>query len=62
MVFYFLYFNPMGAHPSLEMGELPLEPKIWCLLFTQTAAGLQLTVFFGRDYLLLDGTCGSRLY
>ncbi len=53
------YFNPIGAHPSLEIGELPLgKPQNLVPFITQTAAGLfeKLTVF-GDDYPTADGTC-----
>ena len=53
------YFNPIGAHPSLHIGELPLnKPQNLVPFITQTAAGLQqqLTVF-GNDYQTKDGTC-----
>ncbi|MGB0260706.1 MAG: UDP-glucose 4-epimerase GalE [Flavobacteriaceae bacterium] len=53
------YFNPIGAHPSNEIGELPLgTPQNLVPFITQTAAGLhkQLTVF-GNDYPTPDGTC-----
>ncbi len=53
------YFNPIGAHPSNEIGELPLgTPQNLVPFITQTAAGLhkQLTVF-GDDYPTPDGTC-----
>jgi UDP-glucose 4-epimerase len=53
------YFNPIGAHPSNEIGELPLgKPQNLVPFITQTAAGLhdQLTVF-GDDYPTPDGTC-----
>lgn len=53
------YFNPIGAHPSLEIGELPLgKPQNLVPFITQTAAGIleQLTVF-GDDYHTTDGTC-----
>jgi len=53
------YFNPIGAHPSLEIGELPLgKPQNLVPFITQTAAGLytKLTVF-GNDYSTVDGTC-----
>lgn len=53
------YFNPIGAHPSLEIGELPLgKPQNLIPFITQTAAGLhdKLTVF-GDDYDTSDGTC-----
>ena len=53
------YFNPMGAHPSAEIGELPLGvPQNLVPFITQTGIGLrkQLSVF-GDDYPTKDGTC-----
>ncbi|MFD2201411.1 UDP-glucose 4-epimerase GalE [Shivajiella indica] len=53
------YFNPVGAHPSGEIGELPLGvPSNLVPFITQTAAGLRekLTVF-GDDYDTPDGSC-----
>ena len=53
------YFNPVGAHPSSKIGELPLGiPNNLVPFITQTAAGWreQLTVF-GDDYNTPDGTC-----
>lgn len=53
------YFNPIGAHPSALIGELPLgRPQNLVPFITQTAAGIldQLTVF-GDDYNTKDGTC-----
>lgn len=53
------YFNPIGAHPSSLIGELPLGvPNNLVPFITQTAAGLrkELTVF-GNDYNTIDGTC-----
>ena len=53
------YFNPVGAHPSAEIGELPIDkPNNLVPFITQTAAGLreELTVF-GDDYNTRDGTC-----
>lgn len=53
------YFNPVGAHPSAEIGELPLGiPNNLVPYLMQVAAGLreQLTVF-GNDYPTPDGTC-----
>jgi UDP-glucose 4-epimerase len=53
------YFNPIGAHPSSRIGELPLGvPENLVPYITQTAAGLRdhLTVF-GNDYSTTDGTC-----
>lgn len=52
------YFNPIGAHASAEIGELPLGvPSNLVPFITQTAAGLrpQLSVF-GHDYDTPDGT------
>ncbi|SDB57254.1 UDP-glucose 4-epimerase [Flavobacteriaceae bacterium MAR_2010_188] len=53
------YFNPIGAHSSIEIGELPLGvPQNLVPFLTQTVAGLreQLSVF-GNDYPTPDGTC-----
>ncbi len=53
------YFNPIGAHPSGQIGELPNGvPNNLIPFVTQAAAGLrsQLTVF-GDDYHTPDGTC-----
>ena len=53
------YFNPIGAHPSAAIGELPRGvPHNLVPFITQTAAGLRssLTVF-GDDYPTPDGTC-----
>ena len=52
------YFNPIGAHPSIKIGELPLGvPQNLIPYITQTAAGLrgELSVF-GDDYPTKDGT------
>jgi UDP-glucose 4-epimerase len=52
------YFNPIGAHPSTEIGELPLGiPQNLVPFITQTAMGLrqELSVF-GNDYPTPDGT------
>lgn len=52
------YFNPVGAHPSACIGELPLGvPDNLVPYITQTAAGIRekLTVF-GNDYNTPDGT------
>ncbi len=52
------YFNPIGAHPSALIGELPLGvPANLVPFITQTAAGLrqELSVF-GDDYNTPDGT------
>lgn len=53
------YFNPVGAHPSAEIGELPIGvPGNLVPFVVQTAAGWreQLSVF-GDDYNTSDGTC-----
>lgn len=53
------YFNPIGAHPSAEIGELPLGiPNNLLPFVTQTAMGLrkQLQVY-GNDYNTPDGSC-----
>ena len=53
------YFNPIGAHDSSKIGELPLGiPQNLVPFITQTAAGLrdQLSVF-GDDYPTKDGSC-----
>jgi len=53
------YFNPIGAHPSAEIGELPLgTPQNLVPYITQTAIGRRdhLSVF-GDDYPTTDGTC-----
>lgn len=53
------YFNPMGAHPSVEIGELPKGvPQNLVPFITQTGIGLrkELSVF-GDDYPTPDGTC-----
>ncbi|KQS31405.1 UDP-glucose 4-epimerase GalE [Dyadobacter sp. Leaf189] len=53
------YFNPIGAHESALIGELPNGvPSNLVPFITQTAAGLRksLTVF-GSDYDTSDGTC-----
>lgn len=53
------YFNPVGAHPSALMGELPLDvPGNLVPFITQTAAGVRKKlVIFGNDYSTPDGTC-----
>ncbi len=53
------YFNPVGAHPSGNIGELPIgTPGNLFPVVTQTGAGVrkELTVF-GNDYHTNDGTC-----
>ena len=52
------YFNPIGAHKSVKIGELPLGvPQNLIPFITQTAAGIrkELSVF-GDDYPTEDGT------
>ncbi len=53
------YFNPIGAHPSSLIGELPLGvPNNLVPYITQTAAGLRDKLsIFGNDYDTPDGTC-----
>lgn len=52
------YFNPIGAHPSALIGELPLGvPNNLVPFITQTAAGIRKELsFFGDDYNTPDGT------
>ena len=53
------YFNPVGAHPSAEIGELPNGvPQNLLPYVTQTAMGIrkELSVF-GDDYSTPDGSC-----
>jgi len=53
------YFNPIGAHETAKIGELPIGvPQNLIPYITQTGAGLreQLSVF-GDDYPTPDGTC-----
>ena len=53
------YFNPIGAHPSAKIGELPNGvPQNLLPFVTQTAAGLRPELrVFGDDYNTLDGSC-----
>ena len=53
------YFNPIGAHPSALIGELPRGiPNNLIPFITQTAAGIRPTLnVFGDDYNTPDGTC-----
>jgi len=53
------YFNPIGAHPSALLGELPIDkPNNLVPYITQTAAGIrEKLVIFGDDYDTPDGTC-----
>ena len=53
------YFNPIGAHPTAEIGELPIGvPQNLVPFLTQAAAGIrpELSVF-GNDYNTPDGSC-----
>ncbi|WP_375585859.1 UDP-glucose 4-epimerase GalE [Cyclobacterium xiamenense] len=53
------YFNPIGAHPSSHIGELPIGvPSNLVPFVTQTGVGIrkELTVF-GDDYNTPDGSC-----
>lgn len=53
------YFNPIGAHPSALIGELPNGvPQNLLPFVTQTAAGLRQELkVFGNDYSTPDGSC-----
>lgn len=53
------YFNPIGAHPSAEIGELPNGiPNNLLPYVTQTAMGIREKLrIFGNDYNTPDGTC-----
>ena len=53
------YFNPIGAHPSAHIGELPNGvPQNLLPYVTQTAAGLRPELrVFGNDYNTPDGSC-----
>ena len=53
------YFNPIGAHPSAEIGELPTGiPQNLVPFITQTAIGLRKELMvYGDDYPTSDGTC-----
>ncbi len=53
------YFNPVGAHPSGLMGELPLgKPMNLVPAITQTAIGkLPKMYVWGNDYPTRDGSC-----
>jgi UDP-glucose 4-epimerase len=52
------YFNPIGAHPSTKIGELPIGvPQNLIPFVTQTAAGIRKELqVFGDDYPTPDGT------
>lgn len=53
------YFNPVGAHPSAILGELPIgKPQNLVPAITQTAIGkLPKMKVFGNDYDTRDGSC-----
>jgi len=53
------YFNPIGAHPSALIGELPNGVPMNLIPFvTQTAIGIRKQLkIFGNDYNTPDGTC-----
>jgi UDP-glucose 4-epimerase len=53
------YFNPVGAHLSGKIGEVPLQrPSNLVPVITQTAIGkLNETIVYGNDYDTRDGTC-----
>jgi UDP-glucose 4-epimerase len=53
------YFNPVGAHPSALLGELPLgKPQNLVPVITQTAIGkLPKMMVYGNDYPTRDGSC-----
>ncbi|MEN8201226.1 MAG: UDP-glucose 4-epimerase GalE [Bacteroidota bacterium] len=52
------YFNPIGAHPSAQIGELPIGiPNNLVPFVTQTAAGIREVLrVFGDDYNTPDGS------
>lgn len=53
------YFNPVGAHPSINIGELPIgKPANLVPAITQTAIGkIPMMQVFGTDYDTKDGSC-----
>ena len=53
------YFNPVGAHPSIQIGEMPLgRPQNLVPAITQTAIGkLHKMYVYGNDYDTRDGSC-----
>lgn len=52
------YFNPVGAHNSGLIGELPLnKPNNLVPVITQTAVGKNSLTVFGNDYNTPDGSC-----
>lgn len=53
------YFNPIGAHPSIMLGESPIsKPNNLLPFVTKTAIGdFDKLTIFGNDYNTNDGTC-----
>ena len=53
------YFNPVGAHPSSQIGEIPLgKPANLVPAITQTAIGkIKEMIVYGDDYPTRDGSC-----
>jgi UDP-glucose 4-epimerase len=53
------YFNPIGAHPTAEIGEYPVGvPQNLVPYLTQAAAGIRTELsVFGNDYDTIDGSC-----
>jgi UDP-glucose 4-epimerase len=53
------YFNPVGAHPSIRIGEMPIgKPQNLVPAITQTAIGrLNKMIVHGNDYPTRDGSC-----
>lgn len=53
------YFNPVGAHPSIHIGELPIgKPQNLVPAITQTAIGkISKMTVHGNDYDTRDGSC-----
>lgn len=52
------YFNPVGAHTSGQLGELPIKkPNNLVPIITQTAVGKNSLTVFGNDYDTRDGSC-----
>jgi UDP-glucose 4-epimerase len=53
------YFNPVGAHPSIHIGETPIgKPQNLVPAITQTAIGkLPMMTVYGKDYDTRDGSC-----
>ena len=53
------YFNPVGAHPSIQIGEMPIgKPQNLVPAITQTAIGkLPKMTVYGNDYDTRDGSC-----